>query len=1055
MKYVSLHSHTTFSYGDGYALPATHVERVAELGGEALALTEHGNTSSHVQLEKAAKQVGIKPIFGCELYTAAGRDRRKWHLSVLAESQAGYSNLMRLVSRSYSEGFYFWPTVSGQMLADHSEGLVVLSGCADSMLACDLLGGKGRELHEDNPDMRSALRTVQRFKELFGDRYFIEVQAFPELARTRILNRCYAELSARAGVPLVATCDVHYPHAEDNEMQKVLHAATRGGTVETAEAGWEYDIRLTYPDSDTAVIDRLQRTGLSKRQATAALWTTAQIGQRCTVELPKAEPLAYPVENGTALDTIWEWLRDGWAYRFARNPRLRANEAEYVERLKYEMSVIVPKDYVNYFLMLSDVVRFAKDAGIPVGPARGSAAASLVCYLLRITEVDPMAFPLMVFERFIDLTREDLPDVDLDFADDRREEVRQHLINKYGADHIGNIGSYVRYRGKNSIDDVARVYRIPKYEAETVKGLIVERSGGDSRFDASLEDTREMFPQAADVFERNPDLEMAIKLEGNYRGPGVHAAGLVVATKPITDITAVYRREVNGRTVDVLGADKYDAAYLGILKADFLGLKTMGMIDTALGFIGMSLDELYQIPLDDPATLKAFKESDVVGIFQFEGRATRLVTESVKPDNFAQLADINALARPGPLFSGATSHYTKAKHGQEKVQKLHPIVTRYTRATYGQIIYQEQVLSIIREMGGFPVAKVGDIRRIISQKLGEASFQKMWDEFRDGSARLHGVDEVLALKIWKLMVTSATYSFNIAHCISYSMIGFWCQWLKQHHSAEFYAAHLSKMGSGKDDIPKIARIIRDADRHGVPIKGPSLQHMTETWSVRKLKGGSKIVRAGLIQVPGIGPKMSPRILEGAPYSKWSELGEVPGIGPKKIKTIQAFSEAADPFEVLRPRRILDAIRADLVPGNPEGFMVPTHTSDDIDPDADGLRVTWVGFVRSREYKDVIEDQRARTGESKEEITRSLKRPDQSRFATLHCYDDGEEDVYLRFHRMYAYPKFARVLESLEMGDVVIAHGVKKRSFGVAIYVDRMQVLNPAAWQVPNEGKEAV
>lgn len=1053
MKFCSLHSHTTFSYGDGYGLPATHVERVAELGGEALAVTEHGNVSSYVQHEKAAIKAGVKPLFGCEIYTAAGRDRRKWHLTVLAENQVGYRNLMRLVSRSYAEGFYFWPTVSGQMLADHSEGLVVLSGCADSMLACDLLGGKGRELHEDRPDMATARRTVERFRDLFGDRYYLEVQAFPELERTRILNQAYAELSDRTGVPLAATCDVHYPLPSDNEMQKILHPALRGGTVEQAEAEWEYGIRLTYPDSDTEVIDRLQSTGLSKRAAAEAVWRTFDVGQRCTVELPKAEPLAYPVEKGTALETIWEWLRDGWAYRYQRNPRLRENEAEYVTRLKYEMSVIVPKDYVNYFLMLSDVVRFAKDSGIPVGPARGSAAASLVCYLLRITEVDPMAFPLMVFERFIDLTREDLPDVDLDFADDRRDEIRQHLIGKYGADHVGNIGSFVRYRGKNSIDDVARVYRIPKHDAETVKGLIVERSGGDSRFDASLADTRDMFPQAAEVFARHPELEAAIKLEGNYRGLGMHAAGLVVTTKPITDITAVYQREVNKRTVDVLAVDKYDAAYLGLLKADFLGLKTMGMISTALGFIGMSLDELYQIPLDDPETLAAFKRSDVVGIFQFEGRATRLVTESVRPDNFAQLADINALARPGPLFSGATSHYTKAKHGQEKVVKLHPIVSRYTKATYGQIIYQEQVLSIIREMGGFPVAKVGDIRRIISQKLGEASFQRMWDEFRDGSKRLHNVDEALALKIWKLMVTSATYSFNIAHCISYSMIGFWCQWLKQHHSAEFYAAHLSKMGSGKDDRPKIARIIRDADRHAVPIKGPSLRHMTETWSVRTMKGGGRIVRAGLIQVPGIGEKMAPKILEGAPYSRWGELIEVPGIGDKKIASIKSFSEAADPFEVLRPRRILDAIRADLYKGNPEGFMVPTHTSDDIDPDADNLRVTWVGFVRAREYKDVIEDQRARTGESKEEIVRSLKRPDRSRFATLHCYDDGEEDVYLRFHRLYAYPKFARVLEELALGDVVIAHGVKRRSFGVAIYVDRMQVLDWRAWET-DEGRKA-
>lgn len=424
----------------------------------------------------------------------------------------------------------------------------------------------------------------------------------------------------------------------------------------------------------------------------------------------------------------------------------------------YETGLLIDKEFVSYFLMLSEGVRWAKDRGIAVGPARGSAAASLACYILRITEVDPLQYPTMVFERFIDATRADLPDVDLDFADDRRAEVIQHMRDKYGADHVGNIANNTRYRGKNSIDDVARVYEIPIWETRVAKDLIIERSGGDSRQSDSLEDTFAMFPKAAEVLRKYPELKYAMRLEGNMRSWSTHAAGVVISNIPINDVCATYRRD--GAGSDVLAYDKKDAEYLGMLKADFLGLTTMGMIGLALEEIGMGLDELYRIPLDDPETLAAFKRNDVVGIFQFEGRATRVVCADVSPDNFMHLADINALSRPGPLFSGMTAQYVDVKHGRKKAEELHPIVDKVTAWSYGQIVYQEQVLTIIKEMGGFPVTKIADIRKIISQKLGEMSFQKMFEEFVEGAYRLHGVERSLAERVWKFMVTSATYSFN-------------------------------------------------------------------------------------------------------------------------------------------------------------------------------------------------------------------------------------------------------------------------------------------------------
>lgn len=554
---------------------------------------------------------------------------------------------------------------------------------------------------------------------------------------------------------------------------------------------------------------------------------------------------------------IRHWLNQGWEFRARTNPALAERRQDYIDRVEHELELIESKNFINYFLFLSDVVRWAKDQKIPVGPARGSAAASLVCYLLRITEVDPLQFPHMLFERFIDPTRTELPDVDLDFSDDRRIEVKRYLERKYGKDRVGNIGNFTRYRGKNSIDDVARVYGIPAWECNTVKDLIIERSGGDSRISDSLEDTFAMFPKARDVLGRYPELSNAVRLEGNYRGMGVHAAGIVISNTPITDTCAVYTRESAGERTSVIAYDKKDGEYVGMLKADFLGLSTMGMLGKAIDMIGMDLEDLYRIPLDDERTMDAFRRQDLTGIFQFEGRATRIVCRDVIPDHFQHLADINALSRPGPLFSGMAAQYVDVKHGRITKESYHPILDELTDWTYGQVVYQEQVLSTIRELGGFPMAEVHSIRKIISQKLGEAQFEEKYKMFEENACANHGCTPEQAQRIWRFLSTSATYSFNIAHCISYSMLAFWQMWIKQHHPTAFYAAQLSKVGEDK-----LHRLMQDAingERYGRPnetILPPSLAESEITWS----RNGSAI-RAGFLQIPGIGPKTAQSVLD--------------------------------------------------------------------------------------------------------------------------------------------------------------------------------------------------
>lgn len=1048
MKYVSLHHHTTFSYMDGYGTPEEHFARAQELGMSALAMTEHGNVSSHVRAEKAGLATGVKPIFGCELYTAPEVTRPKWHLTALAMDQEGYRNLNRLVSRAWAEGFYQWPTVSSQMLVDHSEGIIVTSGCSDSLLSCTLLGGKSNGPKRNSAssfDMDVATRLVEVFKGIYGDRYYLEVQRFPGLERTRTLNAALAELSRRTGVALVATADCHYPMPADNEMQKILHAAGRGtGTVAAAEASWEYGILLTPPASDEEIGRDLVATGLTRREAWGAIKATAEIASRCNVTLPKSQQLRFPMDPGkTPQALIWEWLRDGWKYRWPHNASMRARKKEYLDRLNYEMELLTQKDFLDYFLMLSEAVRWTKDRGIGVGPARGSAAASLTCYLLRITEVDPLQFPTMVFERFIDATRVDLPDVDLDFADDRRHEVVQHMRDMWGAERVGNIANVTQYRGKNSINDVARVYSIPKWEAETVNNLIIERSGGDSRRSDSLEDTFHMFPKAADVLKRYPELKYAIRLEGNYRSWSTHAAGVVVSNTPINDICATYAKQSNGRWSDVLAFDKKDAEYLGMLKADFLGLTTMGMITRALAMIGMPLDELYRIPLDDADTLAAFKRNDVVGIFQFEGRATRVVCADVSPDHFMHLADINALSRPGPLFSGMTAQYVDVRHGRAEPEKLHPIVDRVTEWSYGQIVYQEQVLTIIRELGGFPVTKIADIRKIISQKMGEMSFQKMYDEFVEGAWRLHKVDKKLATRIWKFMVTSATYSFNVAHCVSYSMLAFWQMWVKVHHPLAFYAASLQKLPDDKAHEWKRARLLQDARKHGFKVLPPDLDVSTASWVAEPEMGA---VRAGYCQIPGVGAATAVAIIaerERSPFSNWSDLLRVKGIGPKSLEKIRAFCDRDDPFGLDLVGEILGEYRRGIAGGSGEysGLPVPTHTSDGI-PRSGEHNVVWMGIVRSINYQNYVENQRTRTGEEEADIIARMKDPHLVDSCVLRCYDDGEEDVYVRFNR-WQFPRFKEALEDITPNhDIIIVYGRKRDDFGVSLHSSAMVVIDP-------------
>jgi DNA polymerase III subunit alpha len=1035
-RWVSLHHHSTFSYGDGFQLPEAHVRRATELQMSSIALTEHGNISSHVKLEQAANKQGIKPIFGVELYTGGidedNRTQKKNHLTILAKDATGYGNMLSLVTESFAKGFYHEPTIDGEMLAERSNGLVVLSGCLGSLLATSLIGGK--LIGPESASYRRGREVARRFKRSLKGAYYLEVQAFPELAATRQLNPFMERLSRDLHIPLVATMDCHYTAPTEAEIQKILHNVRPGEkrTLEDMERAWGYDVPLCPVLTDRVLFRRLQATGLSAAAAREAILNAEEIAQECNVTLPKLPELQYPLPPGykTPRELWRDWLRDGWKFRGCASLPLSLRR-EYKARLRHEMNMIESKGYENYFLVVSDAVKWAKDHGVSVGPARGSAAASLVAYLLRITEVNPMVHKQLVFERFIDESRQDMPDIDLDFDAETRYRLREYLLGKYGECY--NIGTFVYYRSKNALDDVARVHKIPKWEVDIIKGQLIERSSGDLRASATIEDTIEQFPESQEVIKKYPELRRAMDLEGNIKGFSVHAAGLVLGS--VRDVAPILKRKINGQDIEVVAIDKWDAERQGLLKMDFLGLKTMTMISHSLEYLGMDLQDLYDMPLDDPEVIEGFRRNDVVGIFQFEGWATRLVNGQIKPDNFDEVCDVSALSRPGPLHNGAAEAYMGIKVGSVQPERWHPAIDNIVEKTKFQIIYQEQILHIVREIGGFDWTAAAYIRKIISKKLGDQEFNRQKSKFMDGALSLHErtnyprMSSGVAERVWGSCITSGSYAFNFAHSCAYGMLSYWTMWLKVKHPQIFYATSLAAYNEDKQNV-----LIRDAARHDIKAHPPNVSSSGATWKPKGQRG----IQMGFTQLKGIGPKTAEKIIEqrSPRWTRWSDLMAIKGIGPKTIEKIIDFAGEDDPLNVFDVDRRLSTARDGIWSLN---LKQPTHTSTEVPYErGQHINVIWMGVVKQRNLRDMFETNRRR-GEELDPA--KVRNPELSEFMLLVC-EDEEDMMRLRIDR-YKYPAFKDMLWRLNLDtDVVWVEGFKPHYRSAKeIVVRRMVVLD--------------
>ena len=848
-NFVHLHVHSTYSFTDGFGTPDQYVNRAVEIGQPALGVTDHGNISVHYKWYKHCLKSGIKPILGCEMYIVETnediREREYNHITVLVQNNAGYRNLTKLVTKAWNENFYYKPRITYQDLFDHQEGLIVLSGCLSSPIM--------EALREGN--IPKAVQDVFLFKNNIKN-FYIELQAidFPEgkKAYQRLMNLLDKDFK---GIPCVVTGDCHYVREEDSKTQEVLLCVQTKDTMKNPDH-WHFD-------QDDFFLKSREQMELSMRRCfpkydpTDALDNTVKIAEMVDFEFPKATPIKFPIPDNEKM----KFLADKCVERLKKLKKYE--DQTYVDRLNYELDLVDKKGFQDYFLVIYDLVNWAKENGILVGPARGSAAGSLACYLLRITEVDPIPYGL-IFERFIDINRADLPDIDIDFEDVRRHEVKEYLAEKYGSDKVGNLPTFAEFKGKSAIDDVGRVFGIPFKVCDEVKSAIIERSGGDSRAGFTLEDTfsSDVFTKPKEHLKTHPELKYAIKLEGQLRQMGQHAAGVVVSNEPLTNFCAIYM--VKGE--QVISLSYKDITDIGLLKIDILGLSTLSVVSRTIKQIeerhGKKID-IYKLPLDDKKTYDGFVKEKMFGVFQFDGQAVNQVSRQIKPKDFESMSAISALARPGPLNSGNTTEYIMRRSGKSPVKYVHPIMKNITGDSYGIVIYQEQVMRIMREIGDMSWEDTSAIRKNMSRSLGVEAFNAFQSKFMPGAIG-HGLTEKIANKIWEEMCHYGSWSFNKSHSVSYGMISYWTMWLKIHYPMEFYSSilFLTEMEAKKK------KILKEYKREGHKVLSVHINRSKEHFSI-----DDDGLRIGFADIKGIGPMTAEKYLRNSPYVSYYDFAK--------------------------------------------------------------------------------------------------------------------------------------------------------------------------------------
>ncbi len=855
--FVHLHVHSEYSILDGACRIPALVEKAAKLEMPAVSLTDHGSLAGAVELYREAGKAGVKPVIGCEVYVADDRRAQTKgyaHLTLLAESNEGYANLIKLSSLGYLEGYYYKPRVDWELLEQHAKGIVALSGC--------LSGRVSRALVEDRP--RDARADLDRLAQIFGrDSTYVEIQN-AGLEEQQRVNPGLLALAEEAGLPLVATGDVHYLDASDAYAHEALLCIQSGDTLKNP-GHWRFDTNeFFFKTPDEMALDF---PGLEH-----ALARTLEVAERCSVELELGRVLlpTFPVPEGRdAFDYLVELCEKGLVRRYGQAT------PELTERLRFELKTIREMGFADYFLIVWDFIHFAKQNGVSVGPGRGSAAGSLAAYCLEITDVDPIRYGLL-FERFLNPARKDMPDMDIDFSVAGRDRVINYVAEKYGRDRVAQIITFSTMAARAAIRDAGRVLDVPYGVVDRIAKLVPEGPG--QTLEAALKPGAEL-RQAVDSDPVAKEIvDLATPLEGLTRADSIHAAGVVIGAQPLIEVVPLQQKGLDQEVVTQLGM--WDVVDLGLLKMDFLGLRNLDVIDKAVELVGGV--DIGELPLDDGPTYAMLARGDSTGVFQFESSGMREALRQVKPTEFEDLIALVALYRPGPMAYIPT--YAARKHGRDHVSFLDPRLEEITGGTYAICIYQEQYMEIAKHLAGFSPAEAETLRKAIGKKI-HSLMASLKDKFLEGCAT-NDVSPGVAQQLWKDMESSQDYSFNKAHAACYALIAYRTAWLKANHPHEYMAALISSVMNTKDRVPLYVNACREM---GIEVEPPDVNSSRQDFAVVEGK-----IRFGLNAVKNVGEAAADAIVRAR-----AEGGA--------FESLWEFTERADP-QVVNKRALESLVK---------------------------------------------------------------------------------------------------------------------------------------------------
>ncbi len=834
-SFVHLHNHTQYSLFDGLTRIPEMVKKAKEEGMPAVAITDHGNMYGLIHLYKAAKEQGIKPILGCEIYMTRGSrfeqktKERLCHLILLAKNTAGYHNLVKIVSKGFVDGEnnYHRPRVDFDLLEQYHEGLIALSACIEGQVQQDIL----------NRNEAGARRTLEQFIRIFGkDDFYLEIQNHG-LPEEKEIRRVFTEWSKEYGLKLVATNDFHYLNKEDAPAQEVKLCISTGSTLDDPA-------HFRFSNNEFYMKTREEMEKLFPDHI-EALDTTLEIADKCNVEisfndrhLPR-----FPVPEGETAETYLRKICEE-----ALPLRYDPVTAEVRQRLDYELGVISAMDFPSYFLIVWDYVKYARDHEIPVGPGRGSAAGSVVAYLLGITGLDPLKYNLL-FERFLNPERITMPDIDMDFCYENRNKIIDYVTRKYGKDHVAQIITFGTLAARAVLRDVGRVLNMPLGEVNRIMKTVPNELG--ITLDKALQTSKEFRQDYETKEEVRRLVDYGKVLEGLVRHSSTHAAGVVISAAPVDDYVPMQYSKEGYLTTQY---DKDLVEELGLLKMDFLGLRTLTVIGDAVKMINRNYRtelDIEKIPLDDEATCRLLTEGDTAGIFQMESQGITNLVKELAPKHFEDMIPLVALYRPGPLGSGMVEDFIKGSHGEKKVTYFHPLLEPILKDTYGVILYQEQVMQIASAMGGFSLGEADLLRRAMGKKK-EDVLKAQREHFFEGT-RKNNIDDDIAGKVFDLMVYFAGYGFNKSHSAAYAYVAWQTAYLKAHYCAELMAATMTSM---INDVSKISFYAAECKRHHVPVLSPDVN---ESESVFSVQNGN--IRFGLAGIKSVGENAIRAILE--------------------------------------------------------------------------------------------------------------------------------------------------------------------------------------------------